>query len=605
MQALASTVNRDPTAPHYMFQDDPYLTPRTSAEFFALMFFLSSIFLSSTEIILPLPGVWQNDCCVSVLQCLMPETMELCIEEVSEAALLERIMLRKVKAAVDMYDQLLQAGTTVSPDASNDLLDLICLYGDRDPVQDDKPEAEDVEVQEEGRRRKGRLRRASDLVRIVWRENNNAERIFNLLPERDTRAYSALIRGMVKYGAHVKAFNTYTDMLNNRLTADVHTFNALISAAPEVRERYTEKWDLIVDLLNQMNEQKVKPNLLTFNALLKALRRCGSLARAQSLHTLSEMKAMGIAPSLASFDHVLGIFYKADSRGPYINNLIDQVIHAILNVALTLFSLPVNFFSSAMRICLDTKDIEAAYKVHDLLRVGENWRMLGDSFQQSIYYGRMFNLLCMMEHIDVVLKWYKELIPSLYYPNPQGMRDLLQALDTDNRLDMIPQIWKDIRRMGHDNKSDLVDELLSLMARDKHSPEIQESFAVCALDVKSLYEQGQGARMALEWTATAMTNITSVLLAAQKKQQAWDMLKLFKTKNRVPSEELMEEFLASIKSSNDPQHAMELVQISASFCLPSTPKLAERVLQAFELSEEQKSQLKSASEVKSNTESRT
>lgn len=40
----------------------------------------------------------------------MPETMELCIEEVSEAALLERIMLRKVKAAVDMYDQLLQAG---------------------------------------------------------------------------------------------------------------------------------------------------------------------------------------------------------------------------------------------------------------------------------------------------------------------------------------------------------------------------------------------------------------------------------------------------------------------------------------------------------------
>ena len=38
----------------------------------------------------------------------------------------------------------LYAGTTVSPDASNDLLDLICLYGDRDPVQDDKPEAEDV-----------------------------------------------------------------------------------------------------------------------------------------------------------------------------------------------------------------------------------------------------------------------------------------------------------------------------------------------------------------------------------------------------------------------------------------------------------------------------
>uniref|UniRef100_A0A8C7WI52 Small ribosomal subunit protein mS39 n=1 Tax=Oncorhynchus mykiss TaxID=8022 RepID=A0A8C7WI52_ONCMY len=576
LQALASTVNRDPTAPHYMFQDDPYLTPRTSAEFKLYSLSQESGRMAANHIVNKNPKFFQKDFAEPHIPCLMPETMELCIEEVSEAALLERIMLRKVKAAVDMYDQLLQAGTTVSPDASNDLLDLICLYGDRDPVQDDKPEAEDV--QEEGRRRKGRLRRASDLVRIVWRENNNAERIFNLLPERDTRAYSALIRGMVKYGAHVKAFNTYTDMLNNRLTADVHTFNALISAAPEVRERYTEKWDLIVDLLNQMNEQKVKPNLLTFNALLKALRRCGSLARAQSLHTLSEMKAMGIAPSLASFDHVLGIFYKAGQT-----DILQEVMTEVAGRTFV-----AQDPDDGMPVCLDTKDIEAAYKVHDLLRVGENWRMLGDSFQQSIYYGRMFNLLCMMEHIDVVLKWYKELIPSLYYPNPQGMRDLLQALDTDNRLDMIPQIWKDIRRMGHDNKSDLVDELLSLMARDKHSPEIQESFAVCALDVKSLYEQGQGARMALEWTATAMTNITSVLLAAQKKQQAWDMLKLFKTKNRVPSEELMEEFLASIKSSNDPQHAMELVQISASFCLPSTPKLAERVLQAFELSEEQK-----------------
>lgn len=29
------------------------------------------------------------------------------------------------------------------------------------------------------------------------------------------------------------------------------------------------------------------------------------------------------------------------------------------------------------------------------------------------YSGRFFNLLCMMEHIDVVLKWYKKLIPSV------------------------------------------------------------------------------------------------------------------------------------------------------------------------------------------------
>uniref|UniRef100_A0A6Q2YBE7 Small ribosomal subunit protein mS39 n=1 Tax=Esox lucius TaxID=8010 RepID=A0A6Q2YBE7_ESOLU len=542
---------QDSTAAHYMFQDDPYLTPRTSAEFKLYSLSQESGRLAAKHIVNTNPKFFQKDFAEPHIPCLMPETMEPRIEDVSEAALLERIMLRKVKAAVDMYDQLLQAGTTVSTDATNDLLDLICLYGDHDPLQDDKPEVED----DKGRRRKGRPQR-----------NNNAERIFNLLPERDTRAYSALIRGMVK-------------------VADVHIFNALISAATEVREKYNEKWDLIVELLKQMNEQKVKPNLLTFNAVLKALRRCGSLARAQSLHTLSEMKALGITPSLASFHHVLGIFYKT---GNYLMSASHIVFCSIFLAGRSFVPQDpddVYFFSTAMRICLETKDLESAYRVHNLLNVGENWRLLGDSFQQSIYYGRFFNLLCMMEHIDVVLKWYNELIPSLFYPNPQGMKDLLQALDTDNRLDMIPQIWKDIRRMGHDNKSDLVEELLSLMARDRHSPEVQESFAACALDVRSLYKQGQVAKVALEWTTASMTNITTILLAAQKTKQAWDMLNIFKTKNRVPSEELIDEFLVRIK---DGQQAVELVQISASFCLPSTPNLAQRVLQEFELSEEQR-----------------
>lgn len=35
--------------------------------------------------------------------------------------------------------------------------------------------------------------------------------------------------------------------------------------------------------------------------------------------------------------------------------------------------------------CLDYKDLELGYKVHSLVEVGENWRLLGNSFQQSIY----------------------------------------------------------------------------------------------------------------------------------------------------------------------------------------------------------------------------
>lgn len=77
-----------------------------------------------------------------------------------------------------------------------------------------------------------------------------------------------------------------------------------------------------------------------------------------------------------------------------------------------------------------------------------------------------------MEQIDVTLKWYKDLIPSVrgllvycvyrglsifpdgcfkvmfvllsqvFFPHSQTLIGLLQALDVANRLEMVPQIWK-------------------------------------------------------------------------------------------------------------------------------------------------------------------
>lgn len=51
-------------------------------------------------------------------------------------------------------------------------------------------------------------------------------------------------------------------------------------------------------LLKDMAQQGVQPNLLTFNAVLKALGQCGSLGRSLALQTLSEMKALRIGKNL-------------------------------------------------------------------------------------------------------------------------------------------------------------------------------------------------------------------------------------------------------------------------------------------------------------------
>ncbi|KAM8908242.1 small ribosomal subunit protein mS39 [Spinachia spinachia] len=589
LETLASTISRDPTAHPYLFQDDPYLSPRTYNEFRMYSLSQESGRSAAKYFVNCNPKFFTKDFAEPHIPCLMPQTVSLLLEEMSEEALKERISLRKVTAAVDMYDQLMQAGTTVSMETAHELLDLICLYCDKDPVQGG-PQAEDTEEPgEELRKRKGRFRRGSNMLRVTWRENNNAERIFNLLPERDTHCYSALIRGMVMHRAYAKAFSVYTDMLNNRVTADVHVFNALLSVTPEVRDKYKERWDLITELLNQMKNQKVQPNLLTFNSVLKALRRCGFLAKTQALFTLNEMTAVGIAPSLASFDHVLAVFFRPANTGQSNADILQEVMSALAGSSLTCQDPDdVLFFSSAMRLCMDSKDLELGYKVCSLVEQGENWRLLGDSYQ--LFYSRFFNLLCMMEHIDVVLKWYRLHVPSAYYPNHHGMRDLLQALDTDGRLDLLPTIWKDIRSLGHENKPDLVEEVLTLMARDTHSPEVQEAFAVCALDVKSVFGGDRG-RHSLEWSNTSLSHITSLLLRANKTQQAWEMLQLFKSENRVPDEGLLEDFLSAGGSHSSPTRAVELVQLSAAFCLSATPRLAKRALVEFDVTAEHRAVL--------------
>ncbi|XP_043919399.1 pentatricopeptide repeat domain-containing protein 3, mitochondrial [Protopterus annectens] len=531
LQALASTVNRDPTAAHYLFQDDPYLIPKTSAEFRVYSLSQESGRSAARYIFNNYPTFFEKNRAEPLIPCLMPQNLEPQIGDVSEAALKERIQLRRVKDAVDVYDQLVQAGTQLSLETMNSLLDLICYYGDRDPVVEDQLESKEseneVEVQEENsKRRKGRFRKSFEQS-ITWRENNNAERIFNLMQEKNEHSFCTLIQGMVKYGAYNKAFSVYTDLLNNRMNADVHTFNSLILATPEVREKYNERGDLITDLLRQMAAQNVKPNLLTFNSVLKSLRKCGALGRSYSLQTLNEMKALQIEPSLATFDHIIGIFYKFVSPGRVQSEIIYEVMDEIEQKNFVARDPDdVNFFANAMKVCLDLKDVELAYRLHKLLETGDNWKLLGDFYHQSIFYGRFFNLLCMMEHIDVVLRWYRQLIPSA-------------------------------------------------------------SFADCALDIKSSYESQDRGQFSLEWTASALGNITKVFLQARKIEEAWKMIHLFKAKNRLPREELLNEFMDLVKEKNDPVQAIELIKLAAACSLPVV-KLASRAREEFLLSEEQK-----------------
>lgn len=72
-------------------------------------------------------------------------------------------------------------------------------------------------------------------------------------------------------------------------------------------------------------------------------------------------------------------------------------------------------------------------------------------------------------------------------------------------------------------------------------------------------------------------------------KHSYSFIELFVTAAVLFSrEELLEDFLSVCHSDGSPQRAVELVQLSADFCLPATQRLAKRTLAEFDLTKEQR-----------------
>ncbi|NXJ09172.1 PTCD3 protein, partial [Odontophorus gujanensis] len=583
---------QDPTAAHYMFQDDPYLMPRNAATARLYALSMESGRNAAKYIIKEFPHYFDKILVEPNIPCLMPEICTPQIEGVNEEALKERVNLRMVKDSVDMFDQLLQAGTPVSLETTNSLLDLLCFYGDGESTQEkESEEKEGLEESEvnasEQETPKGQPQRGSRPSASRWRENNNAERIFKIMPERNSRSYCAMIRGMVKHGASAKAYDMYTELLNDRHKADVHTFNALITAVPFLKDRFMERWELIKMFLNHMVQQEVQPNVRTFNAVLKVLRRCGGVGRSMAVPVIKEMEALEIEPSLATYDHLLSIFYRTVGHTP--SGIISEVLDDVERRSFAPQDPDdgMNFNLSTSHCC-DLKDIKLAYRLNKAMEKGDNWKFL-DMDRANSYWTRFFSLLCMMEQIDVVLRWYKEMNPSLFYPSPKNILDLLQALDAANHLEVIPSVWEDIKQLGFSKRRDLLEELLSLMSRDQHPEEVQLAFAKCAEDIKTVHEQSRRDQAPVEWTGSALGSVTVLFSRAGRTQDAWYvMMERFQQINRIPTDLVMDEFLSCAKQTNSPDEAIKLVKLAAALGLPSLQKLKSRTEKEFELSENQR-----------------
>ncbi|CAM9635938.1 unnamed protein product [Lampetra fluviatilis] len=575
LRCLARTVAPDPTAWHYTLQDDRYLTPINMAEQKLFKLAQESGKNAAKYIVNNYPHLFTKQQAEPHIPGFMPQQLRPLREGASVEALQELIALHHAQAATLMYDSLVQAGTAVPMETANRLLDLLCFYGDREPEGSPtmlKEEAAGVRGDTGSRGYTGDL--------CLCRAGNNAERIFNSMPERDAHSYCAMIQGMVKHRAAEEAFNLFVEMNNSGLKGNLYAYNAIISAIPVLRQKDTDRKDLLLDLLKAMLEQGVRPTVLTFNAALKALRRLGPFARTYSLAMLAEMRALGIKPSLASYHRLLNIHCR-NSMQSSAADLISEVLE-ILNGENLQCQDPEDgyFFSDTMNMCLLLKDVDLAYRLNQLLETGDNWRFLSPQ-QHSAYYSRFFTLLCQLESIETIMEFYKRyFIPSSSFPSSRILVELIQALDMNSRVDLIPSVWQDVKMFGHSERKDVVEEALAVMAREKHSPTVQAALAAVVLEVSQRMSPQQQQQqqeeaavrrpLGVRWTARTLEQATQLLLRAGLTEQA--------------CEAVLREALAHLASERWSVEAVALVGAASTMGLACTAALAHTALATLQLS---------------------
>ncbi|CAH1257560.1 PTCD3 [Branchiostoma lanceolatum] len=587
LRALSTTVKRDPTSVDYNFFDDPYLIPRTTMQYKWFSLAKESGQKAAEFFINKNPQFFQQDFAEPSIEAFLPKTSTFLIEEPCEEALQERMSRKALKAATEMYFQILDGGGTVSQDTTDDLLDLLCFHGSRDPGQETNLLSPEEQEEEPPRRKgnaKGRMRRANEPVVRQWREGDDADRLFNSLAEPSARNYCSLIKGLVKYEAADQAFRTYNDMQQKGLRADVSTYNALIYSVNIVRERYEERWDLIQQLLNQMRLEKIRPSLQTFNSTLRSLRYCGMTGRKSCLDVLREMVHLGIEPSMASYSHILSIFNPSNSPP---SQILYQIMDEMEGKEFTIQDQDDGrFFVDAMHACLRLNDVELAYRLHKFQETGENWKLLGDSYAQSVYYGKFLNLICQMEGGEEMWKWYKNLVPSVYYPNVPAILNILRSLEVNNMHHKVTDLWEDIRSLQHFNKQELVEGILEFMAREKQTPEMQLLFMPVVQNIKDniefYYKAPAPARRAtLSWSSASLSNLLILFLRAGELKKASEMLPLFKEHTKTPRAEAMEEYLAVCVEAKDKDKAKAGLSVAVHCGLPKIVEYAENLKSAM------------------------
>lgn len=241
--------------------------------------------------------------------------------------------------------------------------------------------------------------------------------------------------------------------MEENIPLSVTSYNSIIKALVNYNTNKVEiNIDFIYQILNMMNKNRVKPNVRTFNEILRRIAALPSnIAYVHMKHLYNVFKKLDIKFSLGSYHYILNIIAQ---KGREFSNDFMAVLHTILNEGS--FEIQdvsdTKFFPSMMHLCSHIYlDRKIADMIHRILLTEDNHKFLVDDVTETVYYRNYLMIILSTSPISEFFEFYDKFIPNLYKPNNFFFELIIKELlfcDKEMRVQYVLKLWTDIKLLG-------------------------------------------------------------------------------------------------------------------------------------------------------------
>ncbi|XP_050449484.1 protein PTCD3 homolog, mitochondrial [Cataglyphis hispanica] len=520
LKALESTISRDYTAPHYKFHDDPYLMPLSKTQIRNFALAKESGKKAAMWIRDEHRDLFQHKVADPEIKAFVSPPIYTEESKVTEETLLYEISNGHVSNSVLIYN-LLQGEVTIPTKQA--LLELLCFYNHNEATNTELLESRWFQI---GEKR----------IKNTWISHPEIDILFKFLKEQEpavaAAAYNAIICGCAKYFNADKVWYMYSECQKNNIPLSIDAYNGIISMVPMLTEDKARA--LIADIYKAIASNGIIPNIHTFNAVLNVAStfRNKQVALDLTRNVFADIAKLKLKPSLTTYYYTLRILSKF---GDAAYKTFMMILKSLKGETLTIQDArDLNFFVVAMEMASKQFcERQAGEMVNELLLSGENYKFIGDSYKENLYYRAYMELILATEEFETFFKIYSKLVPHVTIPEPAVMKAILEAVQlypAETVTQYIPKLWSHMVMFDHLDREGLLENILHLMS--VHCKPVSDSplnaqFAEIALTIWDHIQTQNTKRIQhIMMSNTIVGNIIVLLVRGDNFDKAMEVLSL-------------------------------------------------------------------------------